>query len=162
MAADRLPPQPLPENLWGDEWSFASVMAGDLLDLYQNRMIPYLAAPESLEPLRLGLASNLPIPGVAIIAGKKSRALAQWLQQVQPVSLHAIAAELDGLILFAGDVERWILTTSDDPNVKSAGQTFEQRKQAAQGLHFLLIQPDDSGMTYTGFWLLQAELRMQN
>ncbi|NEQ67039.1 MAG: DUF1092 family protein, partial [Symploca sp. SIO2D2] len=23
------------------------------------------------------------------------------------------------------------------------------------GLHFLLVQPDDSGMTYTGFWLLQ-------
>jgi hypothetical protein len=24
-------------------------------------------------------------------------------------------------------------------------------------LHFLLVQPDDSGMTYTGFWLLMAD-----
>jgi hypothetical protein len=155
--ADRLPPVPLPENLWGDEWSFASVVAEDLQDLYVDRMIPIVQAPESLTPLALGLASNLEIPGVAIIAGKKSRALAQWLQQVQPVSLQAIAADLDGLILFAGEVERWILTTSDDAQVKSAGLVFEQRKQAAKGLHFLLVQPDASGMTYSGFWLLRAK-----
>jgi RNA-binding protein Tab2/Atab2 len=153
---DRLPPVPLPENLWGDAWSFASVTAADLTGLYKDRMIPWVTAPIALEPLNLGLASNLLIPGVAIIAGKKSRALAQWFQSVQPVSLHAIAADLDGLILFAGTVDRWILTTSDDPTVKTAGITFEQRKRAAQGLHFLLVQPDDSGMTDTGFWLLQS------
>jgi hypothetical protein len=153
---DRLPPEPLPDNLWGDSWSFASVQAGDLADLYEHRLVPFLAVPEELEPLRLGLASNLTIPGVAIIGGRRSRALAQWLQQVQPVSLHVVAAELDGLILFAGEQARWILATSEDVDVKSAGLAFQQRKTAAKGLHFLLVQPDDSGMTYTGFWLLQG------
>jgi hypothetical protein len=153
---DRLPPEPLPDNLWGDSWSFASVPAGDLADLYEHRMIPFLAVPEELEPLRLGLASDLVIPGVAIMGGRRSRSLAQWLQQVRPVSLQVVAAELDGLILFAGERERWILTTSADAQVKSAGLEFQQRQTAAKGLHFLLVQPDDSGMTYTGFWLLQG------
>ncbi|TVQ65436.1 MAG: DUF1092 family protein, partial [Spirulina sp. DLM2.Bin59] len=29
-----------------------------------------------------------------------------------------------------------------------------QQRQASRGLHFLLIQPDDSAITFTGFWLL--------
>jgi RNA-binding protein Tab2/Atab2 len=154
MAADRLPPKPLPEALWGDTWRFASVMAGDLPDLYEGRMIPFLQVPTDRLPLNSGLASSLAIPGVVIVAGRKSRQLGQWLQAVSPVSLHAIAGEPDGLILFAGMLDRWILTTSEDPEVKSAGIVFEQRKQVAGGLHFLLIKPDDSGMTDTGFWLL--------
>jgi hypothetical protein len=52
--------------------------------------------------------------------------------------------------------DRWILNTFDDPDMRSAAQQYEQRKQASQGLHFLLVQPDDSGMTYTGFWLLRG------
>ncbi|HEY9750428.1 MAG TPA: Tab2 family RNA-binding protein, partial [Allocoleopsis sp.] len=51
--------------------------------------------------------------------------------------------------------DRWVLATFEDAEVRAAAQAYEQRKQAAQGLHFLLVQPDDSGMTYSGFWLLQ-------
>jgi hypothetical protein len=153
---DRSPPVPLPENLWGDDWQFASVKAGDLSNLYEGRLIRFLQVDTARQPLQLGLASDLPIPGVVIHAGRKSLLLAQWLQQVEPVSLHAMAGELDGLILFAGATDRWILTTSDLPEVKTAGMTFEQRKAKAKGLHFLLIQPDNSGMTYTGFWLLRS------
>ena len=36
-------------------------------------------------------------------------------------------------------------------------QKYEQQKGDSQGLHFLLIQPDDSGMTETGIWLLKKE-----
>ena len=50
---------------------------------------------------------------------------------------------------------RWVLTTFDDSDVSGAAKAFEQRKVAAKGLHFLLIRPDDSGMTYSGLWLLQ-------
>ncbi|MHC5721400.1 MAG: Tab2 family RNA-binding protein, partial [Nostoc sp.] len=41
--------------------------------------------------------------------------------------------------------------------VTTAAQAFEQLKQQSRGLHFLLVQPDDSGMTYSGFWLLRAD-----
>ncbi|NES98783.1 MAG: DUF1092 family protein, partial [Desertifilum sp. SIO1I2] len=54
-------------------------------------------------------------------------------------------------------VDRWVLETFSDRQVAAAAQTFLQRQKASLGLHFLLVQPDDSGMTYTGFWLLQRE-----
>jgi hypothetical protein len=60
-------------------------------------------------------------------------------------------------MLEAGLVDRWVLTTFSDPEVNTAAQSFQQRQQAALGLHFLLVQPDDSGMTYSGFWLLRAD-----
>jgi hypothetical protein len=154
--SDRLPPQPLSENLWGDDWQFAVIGAADLPDLYHDRMIPIVQVDADRAPLKLGLASDLPIPGVVINGGRRSRQLAQWLQQVQPVLLQAIVGEPDGLILFAGPIERWILTTWADEDVRQAGLVFEARKQRAKGLHFLLVQPDDSGMTYSGFWLLSA------
>jgi hypothetical protein len=154
---DRPPPVPLSENLWGDRWRFATVTAADLMEAFADRPIPILEIPQERDPIRLGLASTTPIPGVVIDGGRQSMLLAQWLQQAQPVSLYYMAGDPDGLILEAGLVDRWILTTFNDPEVAIAGHQFEGRKQTSQGLHFLLIQPDDSGMTYTGFWLLQAE-----
>ncbi|MGB3692248.1 MAG: Tab2 family RNA-binding protein, partial [Spirulinaceae cyanobacterium] len=59
-----------------------------------------------------------------------------------------------GLILAGGLVDRWIVATFEDEEVARAAKAYEERKQASQGLHFLLIQPDDSGMTTSGFWLL--------
>ncbi|MDE5086380.1 MAG: Tab2/Atab2 family RNA-binding protein, partial [Trichodesmium sp. St16_bin2-tuft] len=50
----------------------------------------------------------------------------------------------------------WVVATFSDQEVSGAGQVYEQRKQQSQGLHFLLVQPDDSGMTYSGFWLLES------
>jgi len=61
----------------------------------------------------------------------------------------------DGLILDAGLVDRWVMTTFSDTEVATAGRLFEDRKIQSQGLHFLLVRPDDSGMTHTGLWLLQ-------
>lgn len=153
----RNPPQPLPENFWGDVWRFAALPAGDLADVFSGRMIPIQSMPDRLLPLNLGLASTIAVPGVVIDGGKRSLLLARWLQDANPVWLNFIPGAPDGLILAAGDVDRWILTTSDDPEVRASGELFEQRKQAAKGLHFLLVEPDDSGMTYTGFWLLQSD-----
>ncbi len=157
LALDKLPPVPLPEKLWGDRWRFASLPAVALIDAVSDRMIPILDLPEALLPLKLGLASTVPIPGVVIDGGRQAMRLANWLQQCQPVSLGYIPGAPDGLILEAGLADRWILTTFEDTEVAAAGQAYEQRKQISQGLHFLLVQPDDSGMTYSGFWLLKPE-----
>lgn len=150
------PPLPLPENLWGDQWRFAAIEAAEL-ERFQYRPIPVLELPEALLPLNLQLASHQPIPGVIIDGGRQSMQLARWLQRAKPVTLNYIAGEPDGLILEAGLVERWVLATFGDREVSAAAQTFQQRQQTAKGLHFLLVQPDESGMTYSGFWLLQME-----
>lgn len=148
------PPTPLPENLWGEKWQFVSIYAGDIVDEFTERPIPVVEIPEFLKPINLGLASTIPIPGVIIYGGRRSMSLVRWLQSAIPVSLNYISGEPDGLILEAGLADRWILATFADQEFADAARVYEQRKQVSKGLHFLLVQPDDSGMTYSGFWLL--------
>lgn len=151
------PPRPLSENLWGKQWRFASLAAGELKDAFEGRMIPLLDMPEALLPLKAGLATTTPIPGVVIEAGRLSMRLAYWIQETHPVALTYVPGSPDGLVLEAGLVDRWVVATFDDADVASAAQIYEQRKQASQGIHFLLVQPDDTGVTYSGFWLLKNE-----
>ncbi|MGL6282464.1 MAG: Tab2/Atab2 family RNA-binding protein [Microcoleaceae cyanobacterium] len=154
LALEQPPPYPLPESLWGDRWQFASLPAGDIVEAFTGRPIPILVMPKNLYPLQLSLSSQLPIPGVIIDGGRNSLKLAKWIEEQQPHSLKYMPGEPDGLILEAGLVDRWVLTTFTDRQVTKAGKVFSQRQQDAKGLHFLLIRPDDSGMTYTAFWLL--------
>jgi hypothetical protein len=155
IALDQPPPVPLPENLWGERWRFATLPAGNIAEVFSDRPIPFWQMPEFLLPLNLGIASTVPIPGVVIDGGRQSMPLARWLQQTQPVALNYIPGTPDGLVLEAGLIDRWIVATFEDQEVKTAAQIYEQRQQLSKGLHFLLVQPDNSGMTYTGFWLLQ-------
>jgi RNA-binding protein Tab2/Atab2 len=151
------PPQPLPDHLWGDRWRFAALAASEIADAFSDRA-PIVVMPPDFLPLQLGLASTVLVPGVVIDGGRRSLPLARWLQTAQPEALTYIPGPPDGLILAAGTVDRWIVATFEDDEVKAAGVEFEHRKQLSQGLHFLLVQPDDSGMTYTGFWLLRESI----
>jgi hypothetical protein len=156
---DRPPPQPLPENLWGEQWRFATLSTEALLESFCTRPIPYGSTPQDYWSLGRKLAPEVPIAGVIIYAGRQARYLCQWLAQINPVSLNYQEIEMGqsgGLMLEAGLLDRWILATFTDPEVARAAIQFEQRKAIAHHLHFLLIQPDDSGVTYTGFWLLQG------
>ncbi|MBE9227587.1 Tab2/Atab2 family RNA-binding protein [Phormidium sp. LEGE 05292] len=155
IALEKPPPIALPEQLWGEKWRFATLMASDIEESFAGQPIPILEMPQFLLPINLGIASTLPVPGVVIDGGKQSLRLARWIQESRPVSLNYIPGAPDGLILETGLVDRWIVATFADEEVTVAAQIFEQRKQETKGLHFLLVQPDDSGMTYSGFWLLQ-------
>jgi hypothetical protein len=156
LQLDRPAPLPLPENLWGDRWRFGAIAAQDLLPMIQSRPIPIRDIPDWLDPVSQGIASDQLIPGVIIDGGRQSMPLARWLQQARPFALNFMPGEPDGLILEAGLVERWVLATFEDPEMRQAGQGFGDRQQAVNGLHFLLVQPDDSGVTQTGFWLLST------
>ncbi|MBM0742811.1 Tab2/Atab2 family RNA-binding protein [Phormidium sp. CLA17] len=157
VALDKPPPLPVSENLLGVQWRFASLPAGDLIPAFSDRLIPILNMPPEILPLSLGLASTVLISGVVIDGGRRSMQLARWLEKICPVSLSYIPGTPDGLILEAGLVDRWVMATFDDAEMAIAAQTYEVRKQLGKGLHFLLIQPDDSGMTYTALWLLKQE-----
>ncbi|WOD38935.1 Tab2/Atab2 family RNA-binding protein [Nodosilinea sp. E11] len=152
------PPVPLPENLWGDRWGFTAIAAYDFEQTLPHEPIPLRHLPTALMPSRLGLASTTPIPGIVVDAGRQAMALAQWVQANHPAWLTYERGAPDGLILAASLCDRWVFTTFSDPDVASAGQRFEQRQRQSQGLHFLLVRPDDSGMTTTGLWLLQQPL----
>ncbi|MEO1619692.1 MAG: Tab2/Atab2 family RNA-binding protein [Cyanobacteria bacterium J06632_3] len=154
-ALERPAPVPVADHLMGEVWQFAAVSPNDLQRLIYEP-IPILSASDEMMPLTLGLPSTLPIPGVIIDGGRQSMALAQWLKSARPVMLQYIAGMPDGLLLEAGLADRWIMATFEDEAVAAAARTFTERKLAAQGLHFLLVRPDNSGMTYTGLWLLRS------
>ena len=154
FAIERSTPVPLPDNLWGETWRFAGLSNADLLR-FQYESIPIRSVPKELLPLEIGLSSTVLIPGVVIDGGRRAMGLAQWLESVRPAFLKYIAGQPDGLILEAGLCDRFVLPTFEDNDVRGAANAFEQRKATAKGLHFLLIRPDDSGMTYSGLWLLQ-------
>lgn len=155
IALEQPPPVPMPENLWGEQWRFAAIAAAELEPAFRDRPIPIREMPGDRLPVSLNLASTLPIPGVVIDGGRQSMRLARWIEEVRPVALNYIPGNPDGLILQAGLVDRWVVATFEDADVVTAAQTFRARQQNSKGLHFLLVQPDDSGMTYSGFWLLQ-------
>jgi hypothetical protein len=157
LVIDKPPPIPLPENIWGEQWRFATLPAGELVDIFAQRPIPILSIPEFLQPINLGLASTVPVPGVVIYGGRQSMRLASWLQNIQPFALNYISGDPHGLILEAGLVDRWVVATFTDADVVTAAQGYQQRLETSRGLHFLLVQPDDSGMTDSGFWLLRGE-----
>jgi hypothetical protein len=157
ITLDKLPPVPIPENILGDKWRFGALSAGDVTDFTSSRPIPILEFPDFLTPMNLGLASTQLIPGIVIYGGRQSMRLARWFKETSAQALNYISGAPDGLILEAGLADRWVVATFEDKDVSAAAKIYEQRKLQSHGLHFLLIQPDDSGMTYTGFWLLQAE-----
>jgi hypothetical protein len=154
---EQAPPVPLPEHLWGEQWRFAAIAASDLEQTFRHRPIPIASLPPDLLPLHLQLASTTIIPGVVIDGGRQSMQLARWLHQAQPYALQFIPGAPDGLVLEAGLSDRWVLATFENEEMRAAAQTYQTRQIASQGLHFLLVQPDDSGRTYSGFWLLQRE-----
>jgi hypothetical protein len=157
---EKSPPQALPETLWGEDWRFASLSAKDLVDYFSDRPIPFVDIPDSLRPINLQIASTISVPGVVVYGGRKSIYLARWIQENKPFFLNYIPTEMGksgGLVLETGLSDRWIIATFEDEEVALAAQNYEQRKQASKGLHFLVVQPDDSGMTYSGFWLLKED-----
>ena len=157
VAIESPPPVPIPDALWGDRWRFASMNAGDLEPFFRDKPIPILDIPPFLNPMQLGLSSEVDIPGVVIEGGRQSMRLAQWLKAQQPVSLNYIPGQPDGLILDVGLCDRLILATFEDRDMRDGAIAYQQTLEKANGLHFLLIQPDDSGMTYSGLWLLRPE-----
>ena len=156
LALQKPPPLPLPKELWGESWRFATAQAGDLLDLAAGP-IPVRSLPEELLPLNLELPSIAPIPGIVLDGGRSAMRLARWLESAAPVAIDYFPGQPDGLILEAGLVDRWVFLTFEDTSVGASARSFQRQKKESRGLHFLLVQPDSSGMTQSGFWLLQRE-----
>jgi hypothetical protein len=149
------PPQPLPDTIWGDRWQFASLTAADLEERLLERPIPVRHVMPLALPSQQQLPATTIIPGISIEAGRRAMPLARWLAQRTFIRVNAVQRELGALIARTSTQEQWILATYQDEAVAEAGQAFEARKGQSQGIHFLLIQPDDAGVTHTGLWLMR-------
>lgn len=158
IAIEKPPPQALPENLWGDEWQIANIAAGQIVQMFGDRPIPISSIPEEFYPINLNLTSDIFIPGIVVYGGRRSMQLARWIDKQIPAFVNYIPTEVGksgGLILETGLADRWVFNTFESETAAEIARNYEQKKRASKGLHFLLIQPDDSGMTTTAFWLLK-------
>jgi RNA-binding protein Tab2/Atab2 len=147
-------PQPMPEDLWGDRWQFVRLTAEDLEFRLLERSIPIREVSPSARPSEQAISPDALIPGVMIEAGKQSMRLARWVATQQPLSLEAVNREL-GALMLSTQSDRWIMATYQDEAVKEASENFEALKLTSSGIHFLLIQPDDTGITHSGLWILR-------
>ena len=165
LALDKPPPQALPEEIWGDRWQIANIAAGQIVDLFGDRPIPICSLPEDFYPIKLNLSSDLFVPGIVVYGGRRSMQLARWIEEQNPAFINYIPTEVGksgGFVLETGLVDRWVFNTFESEQAASIAKDYEQKKRACKGLHFLLIQPDDSGMTYTAFWLLKEPINFNN
>ncbi|MGF1587812.1 MAG: Tab2 family RNA-binding protein [Pleurocapsa sp.] len=161
LELEKPPPQALPASLWGERWQIANIAAGQIIELFSDRPIPICSLPEKFYPINLGLGSDIFIPGIVVYGGKKSMQLASWIEQQIPAWINYIPTEVGksgGLILETGLVDRWVFNTFESEQAAEIAKSYEEKKRVSQGLHFLLIQPDDSGMTTTAFWLLKQSI----
>ena len=161
IAIERPAPQPMADYLMGEQWQFAAISSDQLARLLQEP-IPIQSIADEQLPINLGLPSTLLIPGVIIDGGRVAMTLAQWLQSARPVMLQYIAGKTRWAIARG---RGWLTVGFWQPLKMQTWlellALFTERKQAAKGLHFLLIRPDDSGVTYSGLWLLQSTLEKQ-
>ena len=150
------PPLPIPDVLMGEKWQFVTLTAKELVTEFNDRPIPIVSMPDYLLPPHWGLGGNVAIPGVIIYGGRQSMRLARWIAETQPVSLNFLGDDPGGLVLDSGLADRWVMVTFNDAQVSQAARLYEARKKLVHGLHFLLVTPDDSGITDSGIWLFQA------
>lgn len=156
LAIESPPPLPIPDYLVGDKWQFVTLTAGQLVADFADRPLPIVSIPDYLLPPHWGLGANVAIPGVIIYGGRQSMRLTRWIAETEPVSLNYLGDDPGGLVLDAGLADRWVMLTFNDSEVSQAAKLYEARKRLVHGLHFLLVTPDDSGITNSGIWLLQS------
>ncbi|HIK26382.1 MAG: Tab2/Atab2 family RNA-binding protein [Thermosynechococcus sp. Uc] len=154
LAIEQPPPLPLPEDIWGESWQFAAITPADLEQLMQYPL-RILAFDMAMLPEALGLTSDVLIPGIILYGGRKSLKLARWFQEQVPYRLEFVPGQPCGVVLHSGLRDRWVFLTFENAEIAKAGELFRDRLQSTQGLHFLLIQPTPSDVTYTALWLLQ-------
>ncbi len=156
LSIESPPPLPIPDELIGDKWQFVTLTAKQLVTDFCDRPIPIVSMPDYLLPPHWGLGAAVAIPGVIIYGGRQSMRLARWIAETEPVSLNYLGDDPGGLVLDAGLADRWVMLTFNDSEVSQAARLYEARKKLVHGLHFLLVTPDDSGITDSGIWLLQG------
>ncbi len=146
-------PQPLPDALEGEKWTFVSLPASAFAD-----MPDWTIGFGEAFPLELvDISSETPIPGLLIFSSR-AQPLAAWMSGLELAFIEAMGAEGKSpprLILETGVSEAWILAPLATDSLVAEGDQFESAKHQAQGVHFLAVQSDPESDAFAGFWLMQ-------
>ena len=138
---------PLPEEVRGDSWSFASLSINTLreADEWEIKF-------SNLIQIKKSINENIFIPGIRLFSEKRSLALAAWLGGLEPAKL---LIEGTQIILEAGQADRWLVTDIEEKAKTAIKTNFLNTKKDADGLQFISVQKSSEQNSLDGFWLLR-------
>jgi len=138
---------PLPEEVRGDSWSFASLSLNTLREADEWEI-----EFSNLIPIKESINANIFIPGIRLFSSKRSLALAAWLGGLEPAKL---LIEGTQIILEAGQADRWLVTDVEEEAKKAIENNFSNTKRDADGLQFISVQKSSEQNSLDGFWMLK-------
>ena len=141
------PPIPLPEEVQGDAWSWASLPAGLLRDASDWPM-----SFSGLLPVPPDLEDQAHVPGLRLFSQTRSLAMAGWLGGLEPVRL---LVEGRQLILEAGQDDRWLVSDLDGEATQSLTAAIEASQADVRGFQFIAIQASPEEQAFAGFWMMR-------
>ena len=141
------PPVPLPEEVQGDAWSWASLPADLLRDASD-----WPTSFSGLLPPPAGLDSDQPVPGLRLFSNSRALAMAGWLGGLEPVRLLVDGRQL---VLEAGQDDRWLVSDLDSAAAEAIAGDLAQSKELGKGLQFIAIQASPEEQAFAGFWMMR-------
>ena len=142
------PPQPLPEALIGEKWTFVHLAASQFDEMSEWQIGFGDAFPLAMA----GVTPETQIPGL-ILYSARAVPMAAWMSGLEIVSVRYQPAPKSNLLLETGATESWILARLDG-NTQPEAARFEAAKAQANGVHFIAIQTNPEAEEFAGFWLL--------
>jgi hypothetical protein len=149
------PAQPLPDALTGEKWAFVNLAASQLAQMSEWSIGFSEAFPLDLA----GVTADVEIPGLLVFSSR-AVPLAAWMSGLEVATLRFQPAPQASLLLEAGASDNWILARLN-PDTQTEAARFEQRKQQAQGVHFIGVQSSPESEEFAGFWLLHDRSTLQ-
>ena len=140
-------PEPLPEALRGDAWSFSSLELGMLREAKEWPM-----EFNALLPIKNSLSDEVSISGLRLFSKTRALALSAWLNSLEPVIL---VVENNQLLLESGQEDRWLVTDMSKDYAETVKINLSDAKEQADGLQFIAIQSSPEVENFTGFWMLK-------
>ena len=138
---------PLPEEIRGDSWSFASLSLNTLREADEWEI-----EFSNLIPIKESIDENISIPGIRLFSSQRSLALSAWLGGLEPAKL---LIEGTQIILEAGQADRWLVTDVENEAKKAIENNFLNTKKNADGLQFISVQKSTEENSLDGFWMLR-------
>ena len=138
---------PLPEEVRGDSWSFASLSLNTLREADEWEI-----EFSNLIPIKDSINENISIPGIRLFSSKRSLALSAWLGGLEPAKL---LIEGTQIILEAGQADRWLVTDVEEKAKNAIKNNFLNTKRDADGLQFISVQKSSKQNSLDGFWMLK-------
>ncbi|MDJ0519563.1 MAG: Tab2/Atab2 family RNA-binding protein [Trichodesmium sp. MO_231.B1] len=143
-------PQPLPDALIGEKWTFVSLEVGAFAEMSEWDIDFGEAFPLSM----MNIAPNCPIPGL-IIYSSRAQALAAWMSGLELAFIKFSPNPPARLLLQTGGDDSWILANLSNPSTIAEAKGFSEAKSKAKEVHFLAVQSNPESESFAGFWLLQ-------